>query len=160
MRKLTGAVAVAAVLAGAPTVVQAQAAAAARPFNLGAQLSLETEGSSFGIGVRYENALNTLLPSMPSLRAAASFDYFFPDVGSLWELNVNVLYGFSAMGPGLTPYAGAGLGIAGNGGTDVGLNLVGGTRLRAMGSITPYIEARFELRDQTNFVITAGAIVF
>ena len=62
------------------------------------------DNSDFGIGARLEHGLAKLFPNAP-LRAAASFDYFFPGNSvTYWELNYNVFYQLKA--DALTPYAG------------------------------------------------------
>ncbi|HWO89642.1 MAG TPA: hypothetical protein VNL98_10890 [Gemmatimonadales bacterium] len=169
MRKLAGVIAVAALVAAVPT--QAVAQGAARPFNIGGQVSFGGD-SDLGIGVRYENQLNSLMPSMPTLRAVGSFDFFFPGQGVDWlEFNIGAVYGFSGMSGGaITPYAGGGLNIArvsvdlgtlgSSSNTEVGLNLIGGARFRAMGSMTPYAEVRLELGGGEQFVITGGLLFF
>lgn len=169
MRKTYRALSLALVAAAVPVAVSAQTAAA-RPFNLGAQANFETEGSNFGIGVRYENSLNRLVQNLP-LRAAASFDYFFIDNVTYFEINANVLYSFTMANSPVTPYAGGGLNyarmsvdfgppIGSQSNSDVGLNLVGGVQFRSMGSLKPFVEGRFELGGGENFIITAGLLFF
>lgn len=168
MRKLTSVIAVAALIAAVSTEAPAQGAA--RPFNIGGQVSIGGD-SDLGIGVRYENQLNSLMPSMPTLRAVVSGDFFFPGQGVDWlEFNIGAVYGFSGMSGGsITPYAGGGLnitrtsvdvGFGGGSNTEVGLNLIGGARFRAMGSMTPYAELRLELGGGEQFVITGGLLFF
>lgn len=168
MRRLAGVIAAAALVAAVSTEGLAQGAA--RPFNLGGQVSFGGD-SDLGIGIRYENQLNSLLPSMPTLRAVGSFDLFFPGQGVDWmEFNIGAVYGFSALGSGVTPYAGGGLNIArmsfdlgplgSSSNTEIGLNVIGGARFRAMGRMTPYAEVRLELGGGEQFVLTAGVLVF
>lgn len=162
MRKLFGVMALAA-LAAVPARGQE------RPFNLGAQLSWGDD-ADLGLGVRYENRLDRLAPSVP-LRVIGSFDWFFPgnDV-TYWELNANVAYQFTLQNSRIGPYAGGGLNIArasvdvaGVGSasdTEVGLNLLGGIRFPSTGRLTPYVEIRLELGGGEQFVLTGGLLFF
>jgi len=148
----------------------------AQSVQIGPQLSL-AEDTDFGIGPRLEIGL---VPAIPGLRFAASFDYFFPDNPTLgggaatadndyWELNGNLLYGFGIPSlPGFDPYVGAGINIAhassvgeiqgvpfDDSDTDAGVNLVGGAQF-PIGGLTPFLEARLELRDDNQLVVAGG----
>lgn len=119
------------------------------------------DNSDFGIGARLEHGLEKLFPKTP-LRAAASFDYFFPSNNvTYWELNYNVFYQLRA--DALTPYAGGGLVLGyasanGNSNTDLGVNLGGGLKFKTGGNLTPFIEARVELGAGEQFVLTGGLL--
>ncbi len=103
MKKLLCAAALVGMLA-APGVVRAQT-------TLGPVAALETDGgSTFGIGAYAGIAV----PSLDEhLSINPSFIYFFPDAGTFWELNGDVVYQFevSAETP-VLPFALAGLNIA------------------------------------------------
>jgi opacity protein-like surface antigen len=171
VRKTLRALSVAVATAAIPALAHAQDPMPARPFGVGGQVSYGTEAEAIGVGIRYENALNSLFPSMPTLRAVASFDLFFPGSGvTWWELNAGAVYGFSPTGS-IMPYAGGGLNYTrisfdnpfGGGNVssgDVGLNLIGGAKLRAMGTIRPYVEVRYTLGGGEQLVLTAGALLF
>ena len=119
------------------------------------------DNSDFGIGARLEHGLTKLFPKAP-LRAAASFDYFFPGNSiNYWELNYNVFYQLKA--DALTPYAGGGLVLAyasanGVSNSDLGVNLGGGLKFKTGGSMTPFLEARIELGAGEQFVLTGGLL--
>jgi opacity protein-like surface antigen len=160
----------AATAAALPAVVHAQVAAA-KPLRLGPQATFITDGSTFGVGLRGEYSLATMVPSLTDFRFVGSFDYYFPDVGSSFELNAGVATSFTMPNAPVTPYAGAGLSIFHSSAdlgppvgtvssTDVGLNILGGVRFRPMGSALPYAEVRLRLGDGSAFIITAGALLF
>ncbi|HXH62591.1 MAG TPA: hypothetical protein VNG95_00340 [Gemmatimonadales bacterium] len=99
---------------------------------------------------------------------AASFDYFFPGAGvHVWEINANGWYRLNVSHTTLRPYVGGGLNIAnyscsaclGFNATRVGLNIGGGTKFTMQHSkLTPYAEARVELRTGGEFVLTGGLL--
>jgi len=119
------------------------------------------DNTDFGIGGRLEHGLTKLFPNVP-LRAAASFDYFFPGNSlNYWEINYNVFYQLKA--DALTPYAGGGLVLAyasagGGSNSDLGVNLGGGLKFATGGKMTPFIEARVELGAGEQFVLTGGLL--
>lgn len=163
VRKLFGMMALAAAALAMPAPLTAQS-----PFRLGAQASWGDD-SDAGLGVRYENDLNALFPGARNLRFVGSFDYFFPGSPvNYWEINTNVAWGFAIPGSRLGPYVGGGLNIAhasvdnvnGSGDTKVGFNALGGLRFPGPPRITPFIEARLELRDNGQFVLTGGLLFF
>jgi hypothetical protein len=94
------------------------------------------------------------------------FTWYFPDGGDYFEINGDLAYYFpvAADSP-VLPFAFGGLSIGrvsvdlGQFGeasdTDVGLNLGGGVEFAA-GSLNPFAGAKFELRDNTGFVIFGG----
>mgnify|MGYP001606807906 FL=1 len=164
MRKLFGVMALTGVLAAAPAALVAQ-----QPFHLGAQVSWGDD-SDVGIGVRYENDLNRLIPAR-NLRVIGSFDWFFPGNNvDYFEINANVAYQFTLPGSRIGPYVGGGLNIARasvdlpvlgkSSDTQVGLNLLGGLRFPSAGRIRPYVEGRFELSGGEQFVLTGGLLFF
>lgn len=167
MRKVYRTLALAAVAAFIPAVAHAQGV---KPFHFGVQGDFETDGSNFGVGGRVEYGLATMVPSLTNFRVAGSFDYFFVGSGvTLWELNANALTDIPMSSSPLNLYIGAGLNYAhasvdlgGAFGTvsnsDVGLNVLGGLRFKNMGSMTPFVEARFELGGGENFIITGGLL--
>jgi len=151
MKKLLCAAALLGMLV-APGVVRAQ-------MTLGPLAALETDGgSTFGIGAYAGIAV----PSLDEhLSINPSFIYFFPDVGTFWELNGDVVYQFevSAETP-VLPFALAGLNIAhasvgGFSNTDTSLNLGGGIGFRAA-SMSPFVGGKFELRSGSPFVLFGG----
>ena len=160
MQKVYRALALTAV-AALPAVVGAQDMMGVKPFRLGAQADFITDNSDFGIGARVEHSLASLVPSLMDFRFVGSFDFYFPDAGSFVEINGGVATSFRMPGAPVTPYAGAGLGIArSSSNTDVGLNLFGGVRFKPMGTAAPYAEARLRLGDGSAFILTAGVLLF
>lgn len=158
---------------------------AAQQFRIGAQASL-AQDTDIGIGPRVEIGF---VPAIPGLAVVGSFDYFFP--GNLaiegvsassdvdyWEINANLIYGFDLPdAPGVELYFGGGLNVSRIDGriavgenveeasdTNLGLNLVGGTKFPLTG-ITPFVELRLELKGDDPFgvedqFVVAGGILF
>ncbi|HEY6807907.1 MAG TPA: hypothetical protein VI160_03885, partial [Gemmatimonadales bacterium] len=105
------------------------------------------------------------------MTGVGSFDYFFGTSGAhIWEINANVFYNFKVNNPSLMPYAGGGLNIAHAfvsgcpsgftcSNTEAGLNLGGGTKFKSKTSkMTPFVEARIELRTGSAFILTGGLL--
>jgi hypothetical protein len=157
MRKLLCVVALVGMMS-APVAVQAQMTA-------GPALGYHTDAESIGVG----GFLSIPVPQLsPGFAIVPNFIWWFPDAGSLFEVNGDVAYNFpvAADSP-VAPFAFAGLNIMrasvdiGNqtfSNTDVGLNLGGGVQFNA-GSLAPIAGAKFEIQDGTGFVIF-GAIGF
>lgn len=138
-------------------------------FSLGGQLNWGDD-VDLGLGVRGAYVLPTTWP----LEIIGSLDYFFPDdvAGidvSYWEINANIVYLFPVRSFTVSPYAGAGLGIAhasvesdlvgmSVSDTDMGLNILGGTKFN-VGQLKPFVELRLELGGGEQFVFTGGAMV-
>lgn len=157
------------------------AAGTARPahaqgLGLGPQAS-NAEDMDLGLGAR---AILDLGPLDFGLRLVGSFDLFFPDdlivEGSeveadvdYWEANVNLLYTLGLPVIPLTPYVGAGLNIAhiqvqnspdgafDEDRTDSGVNLLGGIELE-LGSVSPFLEFRYEIEGGEQWVVTGGIV--
>lgn len=135
-------------------------------FRFGAQVSLASD-TDVGIGARANFGLGAISERNP-IEGQATFDYFFPDAGDYWELTGNALYRFDTPSPSVKPYAGGGLIFAHSSvdvlgvrdsNSDIGLNLVGGLRFNVKGTTTlPFVEARFEIMDGSQFVIAAGVM--
>ncbi len=141
-----------------------------------AQVRFGAQGSwaddvDFGVGGRVVFGLNNIIKGTP-LEGTASFDYYFPD-GPLtyWEINGNVLYAIPGVKGSLAPYVGGGLnvahasvdlnipGISGASNTDIGLNIVGGTKFGMQGKrLAPFAEVKFELGGGEQFVLTGGVL--
>lgn len=146
---------------------------AAQGFKVGGQVTFGDD-ADFGIGPRVEVALPWITSG---LRAAASFDYFFPDSGlgdpggdfDYRELNVNVIGDISVPSvTNLIPYAGAGLNVAwesipsdGMEGIEerlFGMNVIAGFRFPLVG-FTPYVEARYELEGGQQLLVAGGILL-
>lgn len=144
------------------------AAPADAQVHFGPQASF-ADDADFGIGARVVAGV----PDYAGFEAVGSFDYYFPDGFDYWELNGNVLYNFELEGESsVRPYAGGGLNIArfesdvddvpgvdvDTGNTEVGLNLVGGTKFATDATTTPFVEAKFEVSGGEQFVIQGGLL--
>ncbi len=132
--------------------------------HLGPQVSL-ADDADVGLGGRIVAGV----PNYTGLEFAGSFDVFFPDGDvDYWELNGNVLHNFEVAGTtSFRPYAGGGLNLArfdrpdsfpGDDETELGLNLVGGTKFATESPATPYVELRLEIEGGEQFVITGGLL--
>jgi opacity protein-like surface antigen len=150
MKKLLCAVALAAVL-GVPASASAQLQA-------GPILAYHTDLEAVGVGA----FLGIPIPSVEGLSIVPDFTWFFPDGGDYFEINGDVVYTFAVTPDSpVEPFAFAGLNIArvspdfGNSDTDVGLNLGGGVNFVA-GSLNPFAGAKFEIQNETGFVIFGG----
>jgi opacity protein-like surface antigen len=154
MKKLLCAVALAAML-GVPASASAQLRA-------GPILAYHTDLEDVGIGA----FLDIPLASVAGLSITPSFIWYFPEDGTIFEVNGDAVYTFTvAPDSPVEPFALAGINImrfsydAGPFGsysnTDVGLNLGGGVNFQA-GSLSPFAGAKFEIQDGTGFVIFGG----
>lgn len=147
------------------TFVLLLAAPAAGQVHLAPQVSL-ADDADVGLGGRIVAGV----PNYTGLEFAGSFDVFFPDGDvDYWEINGNVLHNFELAGTtSFRPYAGGGLNIARfdrdetlpgrDDDTEVGLNLVGGTKFATESPATPYVEIRFEIEGGEQVVITGGLL--
>ena len=173
MQKTYRALALAAVAAALPAVVNAQAAPAIKPFRFGPQISLVTEGTTLGVGGRVEYSLSSMVPSLTDFRVVGSVDYFLIDKpagatgASSIEIDVGVATSFSMPSAPVTPYAGAGLAmnrssVSGGGttvsGSETGLNIFGGVRFKPMGKLLPQVELRLPLYSGGDLIITGGVL--
>lgn len=154
MRKLLGTVALVGMLA-IPGAARAQTV-------VGGSLLYNTDAEDVGIGVY----VGIPLPALSSnFVLKPDFALWFPDVGSAWELNGDLAYLFDlANNQQIVPFALAGLNIAhfsydagtvSVSNTDVGLNLGGGV-IFPLPSFRPAVGAKFEIHDNTAFVLFGG----
>ena len=107
-----------------------------------------------------------------------TFEYYFvgdqglgDDVSyTVFQLSANAIYEFDIENDALTPYAGAGLGYTrasvsadseygsfSLGGSDVGLNLLGGATFQT-GNLKPFVQGKFTLSDGNLFGISGGLL--
>ena len=132
--------------------VMAGAAHAQRP-HIGGHLLYNFDVEEFGLGVQFS------LPVARRLEVYPSFEYYFVDPGSLWQLNGDLKYKLREEHNWF--YLGGGVGIArrsvGNfDDTDVGANLFGGWETLIGQKIHPYLEGRLTLADDTRFQLAGG----
>jgi len=138
-------------------------------FRFGANVSWGDK-TDFGIGARANFGLGEFSKQNP-IEGQVTFDYFFPNGYDYWELSGNGIYRFDTSAESLKPYAGAGLlfahsssaspspGLAGSSSTNLGLNLIGGLRFNVKGTTTiPFVEARLEVRNESQFVLAGGVL--
>lgn len=150
MKKLV----IAAVAAGALCVAAPEQADA--QVHLGPQVSVGD--ADVGIGGR----LLVNMEDMEGWEGALSFDVF-PDP-DLWELGGNLHYNFAIEdAPSLFPYVGPGLNIShldtGVGDdTELGVNVVAGTKFQAAERFTPYAELRLVAGGHQDLVVTGGLL--
>jgi hypothetical protein len=139
-------------------------ASSARPLQFGAQVNWATD-TDFGLGARAVYSSLGQAVGLSGLEGVASLDFFFPGSGvTYFEVNADVTYPLRiASAPTISPYVGGGLNVAHSsasgvgGSTDVGLNLLGGTRF-GLGSLKAFGEGRLELRSGSQFVLTFGVL--
>jgi hypothetical protein len=150
MKKLICALAFAAML-GVPAGASAQVQA-------GPILAYHTDVEAVGVGA----FLGIPLASIEGVQLVPNFLWFFPDNYDYFEINGDVVYNFmvAADSP-VQPFAFGGLNIGrfssdfGGSNTEVGLNIGGGVNFVA-GSLNPFAGAKFEIQDETGFVIFGG----
>lgn len=144
------------------------AAVAAKPANAQVQFGVHASWGSdtdFGLGARLGFPLGQSLKDK-GITALTTFDFFFPDVGDYWQATANAMYNLKSSGS-VSPFLGAGIGIAhfsydagttlGNvSSTDPFLNLIGGLKLKPMGNVQPFVEARAQLGDGSQLVLAGG----
>jgi hypothetical protein len=161
------------VVLGVLALAAAGAHRAEAQFRFGANVSW-ADDADFGIGARANFGLGSMSKRQP-VEGMVTFDYFFPgDNVNYWEASANGVYRFTTSETvHATPYVGAGV-VLGHTSVDlngsvcnitgvdcsntgVGLNLLGGLRFRAGPRFIPFVEARFEVKDNSQFIITGGA---
>lgn len=150
MRKATllGA-AVLAIAIAAPTAV-----AQTNRAHIGPRISFDSDADEVGIGAQLGVPVQSRLEFYPS------FDVFFVDPGSLWQINADLKYRVSTSGGAEWLYVGGGLGIRR---IDVGpadhtralLNLLAGAE-SLHGVIHPFGEVRLSLGDGSTFQLAGG----
>jgi hypothetical protein len=140
-------------------------------FRFGANVSW-ADDTDFGVGARGSFGIGGAARGRP-IEGLVTFDYFFPDGFDYWEVSGNGVYRLNTSETvKATPYIGAGVvlgraSVKSSGGvcnlpgvecdnTSVGLNLLGGLRLRAANRFLPFVEGRFEMKDGSQLVLTAG----
>ena len=107
-----------------------------------------------------------------AITGRVAFDYYFPSSTGLygsgykyWELAADALLDIVAKGT-TKPYVGAGItyahssfsctGCVGVGGSNTGLDIVGGLNFMADRKLMPFVEAKIELSSGSEFIIKGG----
>jgi opacity protein-like surface antigen len=143
-------------------------AGSAQAQRFGAQVSW-ADDADLGLGARME--VPVPLGSEGALAAlylVGSFDYFFPDCDdcSYIEFNANVAIPVNTTSN-LNPYVGGGLNMSrssveilgeSDSDTRLGLNALGGLKF-AIGNLASFAEARLELKDESQLVLTFGVLL-
>jgi hypothetical protein len=156
------------------TLITAVANRAEAQFRFGANLSWASD-TDLGIGARASFGLGGLSAGRP-IEGLVTFDYFFPDDvagvdSKYWEASVNGIYRLAMPESSLAPYLGAGVllghssvdagstvcNIADCSNNNIGLNLIGGFRFKGGPRFLPFAEARFEVAEESQLVLTVGA---
>lgn len=155
--RMRGTLALVALLAGGPMVVEAQQG----PMMFGPKVMYHFDSEDFGIGAFLTKPLTDAISIYPS------FGYWFAGDGATsWELNADLIY--KVPGENLDwLYVGAGLNywnVSLDGcpasldcsTSDVGLNLIGGFQPPTAGRIKPFAEARLTMGDDSGFSVAGG----
>ena len=112
------------------------------------------------------------IPTLPVV-INPTFDYYFVDVVDFYQFSVNALYDITSGAlPNMSPYVGAGLGIAntsvdevdtplgsfgGGSSTDIGINLIGGASVQA-GGFKPFAQVQVTLGDPDLITVAVGTL--
>lgn len=134
------------------TAIAGTAQAQAGQIHLGPRMSYQFDLEEFGLGAQLS------VPLVPRLEFYPSFDYYFVDPGSLWNLNGDLKYRPSPGAAWL--YLGGGLNIArsssgDNSNTDAGVNAFLGMESRA-GRVHPFAEFRFTNNNGSTGQVSVG----
>jgi len=121
--------------------------------HIGPRISYQFDLEEVGLGVQVG------VPVARHLEFYPSFDYFFVDPGSFWNLNADLKYRLEGQGLNWL-YLGTGVNIArasagGSSNTDAGLNLFAGLE-SLKGSVHPFGEFRFTVGDGSTAMVAAG----
>jgi hypothetical protein len=121
--------------------------------HLGPRVSYQFDLEEAAIGAQFG------APIARNLEFYPSFDYYFVEPGSFWNLNADLKYRMPAESAGWL-YLGAGLNIARrsvneNSSTDTGLNAFLGVESRS-GRVHPFAEFRFTANDNSSAQISLG----
>lgn len=135
------------------SAVAGTAQAQAGQMHLGPRASYQFDLEEFGIGAQFS------APIARNLEFYPSFDYFFVDVGSFWNLNADLKYRIATREINWL-YLGGGLNVArrsfnGNGNTNAGVNALVGAESRA-GRVHPFAEFRFTANDGSTGQLSVG----
>lgn len=137
-------------LAGGTVVAEAQS----RTMYFGPRVLYNFDSEDFGIGAGFTAPIQNGFSFYPSI------DFYFPSVGSAFQINADLKYQFQQANLEWL-YVAAGLGISrfsfeDFSSTDTGLNLVGGIQPRGAARIKPFAEAKLGLGDGSYFQVSGG----
>ena len=157
------------VLAALFLLVPAQDAQAQTSIQVGPRIGIDVGDASDLGGDFFIGADGRIASESLPVIINPAFDYYFVDADgvSLFTLDANALYQFGVDNQAFTPYAGGGLGYVRTsvdagpfgdvGGSDIGLNLVGGAEFET-GNLKPFVQAKVTLGDFTLFNIMGGVL--
>jgi hypothetical protein len=128
-------------------------AAHAQRAHFGGHLLYNFDVEEFGIGAQFSYPVARRLELYPS------FDYYFVDPGSLWQLNGDLKYKLREEHNWF--YLGGGIAVTRRSvgdfdNTDVGANLIGGWETLIGQRVHPYLEGRLTLSEETSFQFAGG----
>jgi hypothetical protein len=143
---------VAALVLTATVAVAGAAQAQNGQVHLGPRMSYQFDLEEFGLGAQLS------APLVPRLDVYPSFDYYFVDPGSVWNVNADLKFRPSPGAAWL--YLGGGLNVARTSvgdvtHTDAGVNAFLGMESRT-GRVHPFAEFRFTNNDGSTGQISAG----
>ena len=121
--------------------------------HLGPRVSYQFDLEKIGVGVQFSAPIASHLEFYPS------FDYFFVDAGSFWNLNADLKWRVASKSVNWL-YLGTGLNIARSGGggghdTRAGLNLFAGAE-SLRGRVHPFGEFRFIANEGSTAQVAVG----
>lgn len=121
------------------------------------------DDADFGLGAKLNFGVGNIT-DRANIEGQVAFDYYFPDGFDYWTITGSGIYSLTPSGS-IAPHVGAGLGLArasfdvgtfGGSDTSLFLNLLGGLRFKAIGNVTPFTEARLQIGDGSQFVLSGG----
>jgi hypothetical protein len=139
-----------------------QEAEAQMGVDFGPELYYNAESEDFGVGARVE-----LSPPMFPVGFIVNGDYIFVDCGdfdcSAWDFGASAKYTISLPGAPIGPYLGAGLThqratFEGETLSDTGFHILGGLRLGGMLPFGAFLEGRYLVMEENQFVINLGIL--
>jgi hypothetical protein len=135
-------------------LVSLATAASAQRTHFGFRVGANFDSNDILLGAHLTAHLTDRLELYPS------FDFYFPDDGTLLGFNGDLKYSFPT-GSSLSIYAGGGLNLLyfsneGESDTDVGANLIGGFETRGNWRVHPFVEGRVLIHDNSSFQLVGG----
>lgn len=121
------------------------------------------DDADFGLGAKLNFGVGNIT-DRADIEGQVAFDYYFPDGFDYWTLTGSGIYSLTPSGS-VAPHVGAGLGLGrtsvsvgtfSGSDTQLFLNLLGGLRFKAMGNVVPFTEARLQIGDGSQFVLSGG----
>lgn len=135
-------------------LVSLATAASAQRTHLGLRVGANFDSNDVLLGAHFTAHLTDRLELYPS------FDYYFPDDGTLLGFNGDLKFSLPTRSS-LSIYAGGGLNVLyrsfeDESDTDVGANLIGGFETRGNWRVHPFVEGRALIHDNSSFQLVGG----